>query len=85
LHYRTVPADGQRRRDVADSALGLNPVHETGRARQPECQKQRCDRHHHDHFEESEALGHPLFIRVGETLPAPEKPGEKPENAPFAG
>jgi len=75
-------------RDIANRALGGNPIHEPGRPRSPKPDEQTCDADHNQQFEYGkpyiEALTHPLFIRCVRHRTASEKPGEKPENAPFA-
>jgi hypothetical protein len=80
--------DSERGRDIANGTLGGDPIQQPGRARNPERDKQACDADHNQQLEYGKpyikALTHPPFIRGGLLGPAPEKRGEKPENAPFA-
>src|SRR2546423_5684413 len=85
LQYRAIPSDGQRRGYVTNGALGFDPVHHAGGPRDPECDEDGRDRDDDDELEESEPLGHSLFISCPRNPAATRKPSEKPENSPFAG
>src|SRR6267143_1851801 len=85
LQDGAIPSDGESRGYVTDRALGLDPVHQSGGPRYPERHQDGRDRQHDDELEESEPLGHALFITCRRNPAASRKPGEKPENAPFAG
>jgi len=83
-HHGTMSAHGDGRCDILSSALGREPVHQSARARHPKRQKNACDAGDDHEFEQSEPFRHTSVIAVSEALPSPEKPSEKPENAPFA-
>jgi hypothetical protein len=85
LQDGAIPSDRESGRNVTDSALGLDPVHEAGGPRYPERNQYGCNPDHDHEFEKCEPLGHAPFIPCRRNPAAPGKPGEKPENAPFAG